>query len=291
LPGVSSHDALAAAATLVSLAFALATLERWRARHRRHELAWTIALLLFAAGSAALWAGAAFGWGEWSFKCFYLFGAVANVPTLAVGTVYLLGGVQRGDRAFVGAVLFATFAAGWILAAPLVGPIEPDLLPQGKEVFGPMPRAMAAIGSGVGALVLFGGAVWSGFRLLLAPRATAPGAPSPRRLAAANGLIALGTLVLSAGGLLNSVLGEMDAFAVSLVVGISAIFAGFLVSSAPRSPGPSMPGWIQEALDGEHPQAGSRHRTTSHGHRPARRGASHTQPEDGAPRREAHPPR
>lgn len=273
---MSSHDAVAAAATLVALAFALATLERWRARHRRHELAWTIALFLFAAGSAALWAGAAFGWDEWNFKLFYLFGAVANVPILAVGTVYLLAGPRAGDRAFVGSVLFATFAAGWILAAPLVGPIEPDLLPQGKQVFGPMPRAMAAVGSGVGALVLFGGAVWSALRLLRAPRTGQPGAPSPRRLAAANGLIALGTLVLSAGGLLNSVLGEMDAFAVSLVAGISAIFAGFLVSSPRATPPPTaLPGWIEEALADPQPPAGAHHRASSRGRRPARSGATH----------------
>lgn len=274
---MSSHDAVAAAATLVALAFALATLERFRARHRPHEAAWTIALFLFAAGSAALWAGAAFGWDEWSFKLFYLFGAVANVPILAVGTVYLLAGSRAGDRAFVGSILFATFAAGWILAAPLVGPIDPDVLPQGKEVFGPMPRAMAAIGSGVGALVLFGGAVWSALRLLRTPGTGAPGTPSPRRLAAANGLIALGTLVLSAGGLLNSVLGEMDAFAVSLVVGISAIFAGFLVSSPPAAnPPTAMPGWIEDALTDAQPSTDTHHRASSRGRRPARSGATHT---------------
>ena len=53
---MSLHAALAAAATLVSLAFALSTLERWMARRRRHEGAWTVSLFLFAAGSAALWA-------------------------------------------------------------------------------------------------------------------------------------------------------------------------------------------------------------------------------------------
>jgi hypothetical protein len=50
-------------------------------------------------------------------------------------------------------------------------------------------------------------------------------------------LIALGTLILSSSGLLNSVVGEMDGFAVTLVLGISVIFAGFLVATgAPRQP-------------------------------------------------------
>ncbi len=44
-------------------------------------------------------------------------------------------------------------------------------------------------------------------------------------------LIAAGTLVLGAGGLFNSVLDEMEAFAVTLLVGIALLFAGFLVAT------------------------------------------------------------
>ena len=93
------HEALAATATLLSVAFAMFTYERWLGRHRRHELVWTIALVMFALGSFGLWLGAALGWSEWSFKAFYLFGAILNVPFLALGTVYLLGGQRRGDVA------------------------------------------------------------------------------------------------------------------------------------------------------------------------------------------------
>ncbi len=71
-------------------------------------------------------------------------------------------------------------------------------------------------------MVIFAGAVWSAYRFARQRNVTVPaGKISPRRMAIANGLIALGTLVLSAGGLLNSVVDEMDAFALSLVVGIS----------------------------------------------------------------------
>jgi hypothetical protein len=48
-------------------------------------------------------------------------------------------------------------------------------------------------------------------------------------------LIALGTLLLSAGGLLNAAVDEMDGFAISLVAGISVIFVGFLLTT-PRPP-------------------------------------------------------
>lgn len=221
------HAALAASATLVSLAFALSTFERWLDRRRRHELAWSLSLLLFAAGSAALWAGAALGWGPLAFRLFYLFGAILNVPLLATGTVYLLAGRRAGDWTLGCVSLAGAFAAGVVLSTPLRGSIDPSALPQGSDVFGVLPRVLAATASGAGALVVLAGALWSAARLRRGA--------ATRRLAAANLLIALGTLVLSAGGLLNSVVDEMDAFALSLVVGIAVIFAGFLVAGSRRA--------------------------------------------------------
>src|SRR6185436_5931478 len=139
----------------------------------------------------------------------------------------------------------AAFAAGLVVATPIVGVIVSDALPQGSDVFGVGPRIAAGVGSGVTALVIIGGAVWSAVQLLLGRRrsAAAPVSAIPAgRLAAANLLIAAGTIVLSAGGLLNSVVDEMDAFAISLVVGIAIIFAGFLLTTvgtpAARTPPP-----------------------------------------------------
>lgn len=224
---MSTHQALAAAATLLALAFGFSTLERWIDGRKPHEAAWTAALLLFAAAAAALWAGAAFGWNGLWFRLFYLFGAIVNVPYLALGTVYLLADRSTARWVAVGVHAFTAFSAGVVAVAPLTRPITPDTLPQGSDVFGPLPRILAAAGSGIAATVIVVGAVWSGVRL--ARRR------STHRLALANGLIAVGTVVLGAGGILNSVLDEMDGFAVSLVVGITIIFAGFLLTNAPRA--------------------------------------------------------
>ena len=175
------HAALAASATLVSLAFALSTLERWLARRRRHEGAWTVSLFMFAAGSAALWWGAAVGWGEWSFKAFYLFGAILNVPFLALGTVELLAGPTHGDGGRRSCRCSPPSAPGLVVAAPLLSFIDPDVLPQGKEVFGAGPRIAAAVASGVGAMVIFGGALWSAWRLLRGRRRAGAPLDPPRR--------------------------------------------------------------------------------------------------------------
>ncbi len=50
-------------------------------------------------------------------------------------------------------------------------------------------------------------------------------------MAAANVLIALGTLVLSSGGLVQGAIGHDEAFTVSLAVGISVIYSGFLLAA------------------------------------------------------------
>jgi hypothetical protein len=220
------HLALSSAAALVSFAFALSTLERWLDRRQPHEAAWTAALFLFTAAALALLAGVAMGWNALSFRCFYLFGAIVTVPYLGLGTVWLLGGARWGRPATVAVHAFALFAAGVLTVAPLTGAIPGDRLPQGSEVFGPLPRVLAAVGSALPATVIVVGAVLSAVRL--ARRR------STRRLAAANVLIAAGTIVLGAGGVLNSVMDEMDGFAVSLVVGIVLLFAGFLLTNQPR---------------------------------------------------------
>jgi hypothetical protein len=223
---VTMQSALAAGAALVALAFAMATFERWLVGRRRHELAWSVSLLLFSLGAGCLLVGAANGWDEWAFRLFFLFGAILNVPFLALGTVYLLGGRRRGDACAVAVSLAGAFAAGVLLVAPLRAPVPVDQLPRGQDVFGVLPRVLAAVASGGGAVVVLGGAVWSAWRFRKGP------------MLVANLLIAAGTLVLSAGGLLNSVLDEMEAFAVTLVAGITVLFVGFIVATG-RRPAPA----------------------------------------------------
>ena len=212
--------ALGVAAAMVSLAFALSTLERWLAGRKPHELAWTVSLAMFSLASLALAAGARGGWNGPVFRLFWLFGAVANVPFLAVGTVYLLAGRRTGHITAATVALAVAFAAGVVTTAPFEAPLPAGRLPQGSEVFGPLPRILAAVASGGGALVVFAGALWSAWRY------------RGGRMTVANALIALGTAITGASGLANSVLGEMTAFAVSLVAGIVVIFGGFLVASS-----------------------------------------------------------
>ena len=117
---------------------------------------------------------------------------------------------------------------------PFAAPMETvhgTAIPVGKDVFGAFPRVLAAVGSGVGATVIVVGAVVSAVRF-----ARARAVPGHGRRAAANVLIALGTLVLSSGGLIQGVAGKDEAFVLTLAVGITVIYAGFLVASSAASP-------------------------------------------------------
>jgi hypothetical protein len=185
---------------------------------------------MFALASAALATGTATGWDAGTFRLFYLLGAVLNVPWLAMGTVFLLASVAVARRVQWALVLFSGFAAGVVLSAPM-DPVGGTEIPVGRDVFGALPRVLAAVGSGVAAAVIIGGALWSAARYLR-DRA----APGSARMASANGLIALGTLVLSSGGLVQGLVGHDEAFVLSLSVGISIIYAGFVLASG-RRPG------------------------------------------------------
>ena len=235
LPRVTLNAALAAAATLVAMAFAISTLDRWLRRRRPHDGAWAVSLGLFALGSMALWWAEARGWSLASFRVFFLAGAVLNVPWLALGTVYLLFGRRAGDNTRLWLIGLSGAATGVVLVAP-ADEIVGDGLPRGSELFGAAPRVFAAVGSGVAAVVIIVGAVWSIVRVMRGRVPATAGASrqisNPRRTALANLLIASGTLVLSGSGTLAGRLGEDRAFAVTLLVGIVILFAGFLTASA-----------------------------------------------------------
>jgi hypothetical protein len=207
-------------------------------------------MAMFTAASAALWVGVADGWTSLSFRAFYLFGAILNVPWLALGTVELLAGERWGRPCARALALLSAFATGVVLEAHLRAPVPAEGLPAGRELFGPAPRALAAVCSGVASLVVIGGALWSAGRLWRGRRrsAHAGAVRMPRRLALGNVLIALGTGVLGASGTFAARLGEARAFAVTLVVGVVVLFVGFLVASAAGRRAYRPAPWLAEAL-------------------------------------------
>ena len=228
---------LAAFSSLVALTFALVTADRWHRRRLAHHGAWAMAMALFFVGSFSLWWATATGWSSGVFRVFFTAGAVLNVAWLALGSVALLAGdrVARPLRTVL--ALLSAFAIGVMTVAPTTAPFVAETFPRARDHFGMLPRMLAAIGSGVPALVIIIGALWSVARLMSGRSPAIGGARraglvSARRLVLSNVLVALGTLVLSASGSLAGRLGEERAFTVTLSIGVVVLFIGFLVPSA-----------------------------------------------------------
>src|SRR4030095_10428407 len=109
------HWLVPARAAPASAAFAVAVLRQYAARRRPYQLAWGIALSMFAVASVALTAGVAAGCSPLSFKVYYLFGAVLNVAWLALGTVELLARPAL-RRAYVAGLAVFTVVSGGLVA-------------------------------------------------------------------------------------------------------------------------------------------------------------------------------
>ena len=227
--------ATAAVAAVVATAFSIDLWLSHRVRPRGHAAAWATAMSFFSLATWALVLGLGAGWNDTSFRVFYFFGGIANIPLLALGSVYLTAGARPG--AWVRNLVIAVLAAGaWVTmtAVPLT-PIEDVGIPEGSEVFDmpinevegglslPSPRVFAALAGGLGTVTIVLLAAWSARRTWRANR----------RVAYGNLLIVGGTLAPATGGSLTA-LGETGGFALSLLIGAVLLWLGYRVATSRR---------------------------------------------------------
>ncbi|HEX2241246.1 MAG TPA: hypothetical protein VHJ82_08925 [Actinomycetota bacterium] len=215
-------------AGVVSGAFAYTLGRLWKASPRPHLLAWALALLLFAIASIAAGASMLANWTSTSFRLYYLFGAIVNVPVLAIGTIYLLGPRKFGHVCAVVVAIASLFAAIVVFRADLdTAGLRVEGIPSSRDVAPELPRTLSRYFSFGGFFVVVGGALWSAWRLARKREERL------RRLALANLLIATGTFVVAVGSGFARY-GQGALLALGLVVGVSLMFLGFLMTR-PRS--------------------------------------------------------
>jgi hypothetical protein len=202
---------------LVSGAFAVAVALQYTKKRRPSQLAWAIGLVLFAVAAFMGFLARSGGATEVEYRLFYLFGAIANVAWLALGTVFIVA--PRYGRAALAAVLaLCAVAAYAVFASPVDIAVAIDT---GKGFpDGSLPRILAAIGSGVGSFVLIGGALWSAWVFF---RRRNQG-----RRALANTIIAVGVFIVAAGGTV-AFTGASGILELTNLAGISVMFVGFLL--------------------------------------------------------------
>jgi len=216
-------SALALLAALAALGFSIDLWLDYRRRPRPHIAAFGTGMSMFAAATMAFYLGLTIGWSGPLYRTFYLFGAILNIPFLALGSMFLVVGKRSGHAMAIalGALtaISATLTSTVAFANPLPGTGVPhDIFASG---FGP--RLFAIIGGATGSTILIVLALVSTLRFWKKNRSIVWG----------NLLIVGGTLAAASGGT-GLALGESSAFAVSLLAAVTLIWAGYRVASGKR---------------------------------------------------------
>jgi hypothetical protein len=219
------------AAGAVALAFAVLLGVQYFRRRRPYQAAWILALVMYAIASFALFLGVIDGWTTGEYRLYWLFGAILNVPWLAMGEAYLLIRNRSVTTILLIGLLFATAFA---TARVRTGVIDPAALardlPLGKDVFADdqLPYRLAQLYAYPAYALLVLGTLWSAWRMR--------GDARMRDRMMGTALIAAGATIVAIGSGIGAGLDVVPLFAVALLAGIAVMFWGFILASrAPRS--------------------------------------------------------
>lgn len=218
------------AAAGVSLAFAALLGKQFLARRRPYQAIWAVALLMYAAASFALLMGLQGGWSTGEYRTYWLFGAVLNVPFLALGELYLLVRNRTLNNVFLILLLFATaFAASRVRTGHIdVSALSKDL-PLGKDAFvsDRLPYRLSQIFDYPAYLFLLGGSAWSAWKMRGRPEL------HDRYLGTLG--IAIGATIVAIGSGVGAGLNVVPVFSIGLAAGIAVMFWGFVRASRPSA--------------------------------------------------------
>src|SRR5690554_7871340 len=87
---------------------------------RPHVLAYGIGITMFALATWALFAALVWGWNPFYYRVFYLFGAVLNIPYLALGSMFLVGGKRAGHIMTILLGAFSAISITLVATAPFL---------------------------------------------------------------------------------------------------------------------------------------------------------------------------
>jgi hypothetical protein len=211
-----------AVAALVSAVFAIQLLTSYAHRKRLPQLAWGIAMTMYAIASLAVAAGVSGGWDPTLYRIYWLFGALLNVPYLALGSVALLG-----RRPVTAAMVVLTFVAT-LIAAGVVATSSAHLSASSPRN---IPRGSVAWGTGTLAAKLptYMSIPAYVIVVLIAVASSRGGKLPPHRIRG-NWLIAIGATLVAAGAPFARY-GRGSAFSVFLAVGVIVMFLGFRLTA------------------------------------------------------------
>jgi hypothetical protein len=217
-------SALALLASLAATLFAVDLWVDYRGRPRPHIAAYGAGMTMFAIATWAFFVGLNFGWTGPLYRTFYLFGAILNIPYLALGSMFLVVGRRSGHAMAIVLGAFTAISTTLTTTVPFANPLPETGVPHEVFADGFGPKLFAIIGGAAGTTIL----------VILALVSMGRFWNKNRRIVWGNLLILAGTLAAASGGT-GLALGESSAFAVSLLAAVTLIWAGYKVASGSRS--------------------------------------------------------
>jgi hypothetical protein len=172
---------------LLSFGAALVSLRLAGLLVRGRRYAWAAGLASFAAAAAAIAWGSAHGWDAYSFRVYYLAGALLSAPLLGIGSLQL----QRRRWAGPAGLLWTGVAVGLALGLSVHGTFGGTDVPRAQDHLDLLPRVLAIAASALGTASVVAVAVLSlrrrplGNALLLAAVAAAAAASALTQTAVA----------------------------------------------------------------------------------------------------------
>jgi hypothetical protein len=239
-------------AAVVSTLFAFLLLRQYSKKRKVQQLGWGVSMAMFAAASFVVMYGTSQTWDPTSYKVFWLFGAMLNVPWLALGSVALLNKRELTLPTLVIVLVLSFFGFFKVIGShpcySVVGPSGHQTcvtstrpLTPGSGIFG---RKDIPSGSDVWRRdrSVYSLAIWDstiayfavvGIALLTSrPR---KGVAPPKERVRANLLIAVGVTIVAIGSTALVKYAQGSAFSITLAIGVTVMFVGFLLASrAPR---------------------------------------------------------
>jgi len=216
-------SALALLAALAATFFAADLWLDYRRRPRPHIAAFATGMSMFAIATWAFFLGVTVGWTGPLYRTFYLFGAILNIPFLALGSMFLVVGRRSGHVMAIALGALAAISTTLTATVPFADPLPETGVPHDVFASGFGPRLFAIIGGATGSTILIALALVSVFRFW----------KKNRNIVWGNLLIVAGTLAAASGGT-GLALGESSAFALSLLAAVTLIWAGYRVASGGR---------------------------------------------------------
>ena len=213
---------LPVATTFAAALFTGVLYRYWQRRPQaRYLMWWMIGVAVYGVGTLTEAVTTLFGWNEFTFRAWYISGALLGGVLLAQGTVYLMLKKRSADRLTIAVLTYAFIAAVFVVLTPIRdAAIEPHRLSgsvmewQWVRLFSPLLNMYALA-------FLVGGAAWSAWRYWR--RSDRPGSRVIGDI-----LIAVGALLPGiSGSFTRAGLVEMLYVTEPELVGLFLIWAGY----------------------------------------------------------------